>query len=103
MVTASVDPVNEARTLRPQLSAAVLITKKTARTTIGAGARETLTQSGLPILRTELCYRVSYQEAPAAGLGPTVYDPTGPAAAEVRSLANELDTLLLQEDRRAVA
>jgi lipase len=55
--------------VRPELRAAVLITRKVSRTAVGASARETLTQAGLPVLDAELGQRVTYQEAPAAGQG----------------------------------
>lgn len=87
----SIDLVNKARKLRPELKAFVVITRKIARTAIGAGAREALADCGLPVLRTELGYRVTYQEAPASGQGPTNYEPGSPAAKEVRALVTELD------------
>ena len=90
----SSDAVRAAQHLRPDLRAVVLITRKVARTSVGAGAREALAGAGLPVLSTELGYRVTYQEAPAAGQGPTTYDPSSPAAEEVRALATELDQLL---------
>jgi chromosome partitioning protein len=90
----TLDLITEARAFRPDLPAVVLITRKVARTAIGAGARDTLASSGLPVLATELGYRVTYQEAPASGLGVTTYLPESPAAAEIRALADELDKLL---------
>lgn len=86
----SVELVQEAKVLRPALQASVLITRKAARTTIGQSAREALKESGLPVLRTELGYRIAYQEAPAAGLGIAQYAPNDEAAREVRDLVNEL-------------
>ena len=88
----TLDMVTAAQTLRPNLQAALLITRKT-QTTIGAHAREALTDAGVPILATELGFRVAYQEAPAAGLGVTTYAPRDRAAAEVRALVDELETL----------
>lgn len=102
-LAASVDVVNEAKTFRPDLTAIVLITKRTARTAIGAGAREALTASGLPVFDTELGYRIAYQEAPAAGQGPSTYDASGPAGAEVKKLVDEIEGLLVREEGRAVA
>lgn len=104
-LAASVDLVGEARVLRPDLAAMVLITKKNSRTALGAGARDVLATSGLPVLETELGYRVTYQEAPAAGLGPTSYEPAGAAATEVRRLVDELETVLTnsKEALRAIA
>lgn len=87
----SVDLVNKAQKLRPELKAFVLITRKIARTAIGSGAREALAGCGLRVLRTELGHRVTYQEAPANGQGPTTYEPGGPAAKEVRALVSELE------------
>jgi len=89
-VAESVDIINEARKVKPSLLAVVLITKKVARTTIGKQAREALQEAGLPLLSTELGFRVPYQEAPAAGLGIAQYAPKDPAAGEVRALVDEL-------------
>ena len=83
--------VTKARTLRPQLEANVLITRKVSRTSLGEGAREALAHCGLPVLKTELGYRVAYQEAPAAGLGVAQYEPRGQAAVEIRALVDELE------------
>ncbi len=87
----SLEVLEEARTLRPELKACVLLTRKVARTAIGASAREVLADSGLPVLATELHYRVAYQEAPAAGLGIVQYAPGTAAAGEVTALVDELE------------
>jgi chromosome partitioning protein len=97
----TLDLIAEARSLRPELKAAVVLTRKIARTVLGAGARKALAECGLPILRTELGYRVAYQEAPAAGLGVTVYDRGGAAADESRRLVDELEAVTSGERRRA--
>jgi chromosome partitioning protein len=99
---ASVDLITEARIVRPNLVAVVLLTKVVARTAIGTAARDVLTSSGLPVLASEMHYRVTYQEAPAAGLGPTKYAPTSPAADEVRAVAAELDNLLTSQGAQHV-
>jgi chromosome partitioning protein len=88
----SLELVSKARTLRPDLKAAVLITRKPARSAIGSGAREALAGCGIPVLATELGFRVTYLEAPSAGLGVTQYAPSSAAAEEIRALANELET-----------
>lgn len=88
---ASLDLVHDAQTLRPALRAVVLITRKVSATAIGAGARTALADCGLPVLATELGYRVTYQEAPAAGQGITAYAPRSVAAAEVLALTAELE------------
>jgi chromosome partitioning protein len=100
---ATLDLITEARTLRPSLRAAVLITRKLSRTVLGSGAREALLPSGLPVLQAELGYRMTYQEALTAGLGVTAYAEKSQAADEVRALVDELTELLLGESHRAVA
>lgn len=92
-LAASADLVREAQAAKPSLRAAVLITRKIPGTVLGARSRSVLEQLGLPVLSAELCQRVTYQEAPAAGMGPTTYAPTSAAAAEVRRLVTELERL----------
>ena len=86
--------IAEARAVKPQLRAVVLITRKSPRTTLGRDARESLSSGGLDVLTSEMTYRIAYQEAPAAGLGVTLYAPRDPAAAEVRALTDELLALV---------
>lgn len=95
----SLELVQKAMALRPELKAAVLITRRVARTVLGAGAREALRDCGLPVLKAELRHRVTFQEAPAAGQGPTSYAPTSPAADEVRALVEEIERLVRGEER----
>ncbi|HEV8176534.1 MAG TPA: ParA family partition ATPase [Gemmatimonadales bacterium] len=86
------------------LDAAVLITRRVRGTLIGAGARAACESVGLPVLDSELGFRVAYQEAPAAGLGVAAYDVGGEAAREVRRLCDELDRrlgIMTREVRRA--
>lgn len=90
-LAASLELINQARTLRPEMKAAVLLTRKVASTVIGREAREVLTSTGLPVFNTEIGYRTDYQEASAAGLGASTYRPSSPAAAEVRGMVDELE------------
>lgn len=92
-LASSLELVAEARTLRPELVAAVLLTRVQARTSLAKGAREVLAEAGLPVLHAELGYRVAYAEALAAGLGVTTYAPRDAAADEVRGLVTELEAL----------
>ena len=87
---ASLELVTEAQTLRPGLIAAVLITKKKPRTTLGKGAREALSNCGVPVLRAELTDRVAYQEFIGTGQGVTEYAPRDVATGEVRALVIEI-------------
>jgi chromosome partitioning protein len=86
----SVELVRTARQMRPALRAAALVTRKVPGTVIGRGVREALEVAGLAVLKAELGFRVSFQEFPAAGLGPTQYEPNSEAAEEVRALTTEL-------------
>lgn len=89
-LSAAIDVVNEARTMREALRACVLITRKQGRTALGKGARSVLESSGLPVLTSELAWRVAYQESVAAGLGVTRFAPRDAAAREVSSLLEEV-------------
>jgi cellulose biosynthesis protein BcsQ len=75
--------------MRPELRAAVVITRKVSATAIGQGARDLLSGAGLPLMRAEVGFRVAYQEAPAAGMGAAQYAPGSEAAAEVRAFTDE--------------
>ena len=87
---ASIDLVNEARALRPELEVRILITRKQGRTALGRSAREELEKSGIELLKTEVGYRVAFAEALGAGQGVTAYAPKDVAAAETRALVSEL-------------
>jgi chromosome partitioning protein len=88
-LTTSLELVTEAKTVREDLNAVIVLNKVMPRTALGKGAREVLTESGLPIARTELRHRVSYQEAIGAGQGVTAFD-RGEAALEIQKLFDEL-------------
>lgn len=90
----SVELVKAAQRVRPELRAVALVTRKVPGTVIGKGARESLGEAGVPLLKSELSFRVAYQEAPAAGLGVAQYAPTSEAAAEVRDLVTEVLALV---------
>ncbi len=87
---ASIDLVNEARTLRSDLEVRILITRKQGRTALGRSAREELEKSGIELLKTEVGYRVAFAEALGAGQGVTAYAPKDAAADETRALVSEL-------------
>jgi chromosome partitioning protein len=89
-LTESVELVNKAKMLRSELKAVGLITRKVANTAIGKGARHVLEQTNLPVLASELHYRVGYQESLALGCGPSTYEPESVAAQEVGALVDEL-------------
>ena len=90
-LTHAVDVFQEASTLRSGLKGCILITRKQGRTSLGKSARAVLETSGLPVLATELGYRIAYQEALANGQGVTHYAPRDAAAKEIKQLLEELE------------
>ena len=89
-LSASIDLINEARTLRPELEVRIVITRKQGRTALGRSARGELTKSGIDLLKTEVGYRVAFAESLGAGQGVTAYAPRDAAAEETRALVGEL-------------
>ena len=99
-LAASIDLINEARALRPELEVRIVITRKQGRTALGRSAREELAKSGIELLKSELGYRVAFAESLGSGQGVTTYAPRDAAAEETRALVNEL---LLWEKKHAPA
>ena len=92
-LTTSLEVVHEARAVREELLACVLITRKQGRTALGKNARKVLESTGLPVLETELGSRVAYQEALAAGQGITTYAARDAGTREIFDLLDELGRL----------
>lgn len=57
-------------------------------------ARATLARYGVPVATVELARRVAHVDAVAARESVTTYDPSSPAAAEVRALVAEIESVL---------
>lgn len=95
----TLDLVTEAREVRPELRAAIVITRR-RRTALGANARPALEDVGVPVLAAELGLRSSYEEALAAGQGVTTYAGASTAADEVRALVDEIEALAGPNRRR---
>ncbi len=86
----SLEVVREARAMRDELLACVLITRKQGRTAIGKAARKVLESTGLPVLTTELGSRIAYQEELAGGQGITSYAARDAGTREIYDLLDEL-------------
>lgn len=86
----SVELVQQAQTLRPELLAVVMVSRKVPNTTLGREIRSVLTETGLPVLSAVVGQRTAYPSAGAEGRGVTEYQPSGPAASEIRDLVDEL-------------
>jgi chromosome partitioning protein len=89
-LAAAIEVFREAHALRDKLSGCVLITRKQGRTALAKSARTVLETSGLPVLGTELGFRVAYQESIAVGKGVTTYAPRDASAKEIHQLLDEL-------------
>ncbi len=100
-VAETVGLIDEAKKLRPELAAYIVLNKKDARTVLGRQARSSLQEAGLPILKTELSTRIAYAEAPAAGLGVTEYAPTDKASVETKALVSELLKVKVRKSKNA--
>jgi chromosome partitioning protein len=96
-LTSTLELVEDAKRLRPELAACVLITRKQRRTAVGKSARPLLESTGLPVLTAELGYRVAYQEAIAMGQGVNSFAPRDAASRELSNLLIELETFHGQE------
>jgi chromosome partitioning protein len=92
-LASSLEVVREARAMRDELLACVLITRKQGRTALGKGARKVLEATGLPVLETELGSRIAYQESLAAGQGITTFAPRDAGSREITDLLEELGRL----------
>ena len=82
--------LEEARALRPELEAHLVLTRVQPRTAVGAGARAAVEGTGLPVAEVRLGFRVAYQESLVCGRGVTTHEPLGAAAREIRRLYDEL-------------
>ncbi len=92
-VADTVDTVRRACGIRPELEAAVLLTRVDARLAYARAAGELLASMGLPLLPTSLGQRAAFQHAMAAGIGPTILDPHSKASGEVIALVDALETM----------
>jgi chromosome partitioning protein len=99
-LSSSLELIQSARALRESLNACILISRKQPRTSLGKDARSVLEKSGLTVLRSELFYRVAYQEALAAGSGVTSHARRRDSAAcEVQALFEEVEKLVYAEKK----
>ncbi len=83
----------DAQRVRRPLRVAVVINRRKSGTVIGDQARAVFERAGAKVLKTELRDRLAYQEAPAAGIAVTIYQPSSKAADEVRALVDEIIAL----------
>ena len=89
-----VDLLTDIRPMRDNIKSAFVINRKIVNTAIGRDVTEALADYDLPVLRSQICQRVSFAES--AGQGKTVLDtdPTGTAAKEIEALTSEVLELM---------
>jgi len=98
----SLDLLEEARGLRPELAARVVITRR-RQTNLGRNARNDLVASGVSVLSVELAERVAYQLAMGEGRGVTTMSGQADAVREIRKLADAVDALLRENNHANAA
>lgn len=100
----AIDIVRRAGAIKPEFQAAILVNRRDPRSKLDANVRESLGESGLPVLEAMLSNLVAYREAVLTGLGPSTYAPDSKAATEVRKLVDELEAFMQKEESvRAIA
>jgi chromosome partitioning protein len=82
--------IQEASVFKENLKSVFVINRKIANTAIGRDVTEALSGYGVPVLRSQICQRVSFAESAASGQTVMEIDPNGQAAQEINVLVNEL-------------
>lgn len=94
----SLELLEQAQQFRPELRCMLCLNKIRATTAEADNARETFEPAGLPILDTEIGYRVAYARFAHEGVGVVDFD-SGKAADEIRDLTDELLDVLSELDQ----
>jgi len=97
----TVEAVQSAQTIRPELQAYIVINGLDPRTRLSRESRDNMSAAGLPVMTTVLHQRNPLAETLAAGKGVTAYEPKSLAAAEIRALASEIEKLTTQRRDKA--
>jgi chromosome partitioning protein len=82
--------IKEASVFKENLKSVFVINRKIVNTAIGRDVAEALSGYGVPVLRSQICQRVSFAESAASGQTVMEIDPNGQAAQEINTLVNEL-------------
>jgi chromosome partitioning protein len=88
-----VDLINEASSFKENLKSAFVINRKIVNTAIGRDVAEALSEYPIPVLKSQICQRVSFAET--AGHGQTVLetDAESLASQEINALIAEMKEL----------
>lgn len=89
----TLEMIEEMKPERPGMEVRLLINRKIQGTKVGRDARESVEKFDAEILDTELCQRVAYIDAMAAGVSVMQYAPNSKAALEIEQLCDEIEQL----------
>lgn len=82
--------IKEASVFKEKLKSVFVINRKIVNTAIGRDVLEALAGYELPVVRSQICQRVSFAECAATGQTVLETDPNGQASKEIKSLVEEL-------------
>ena len=85
-----VDLLEDIRPFKENLKNAFVINRKIVNTAIGRDVNEALKEYDLPVLRSQICQRVSFAECAAKGLTVIETEPDSLASKEIKSLVKEV-------------
>jgi chromosome partitioning protein len=82
--------VQEAATINDALKSVFAINRKVVNTSIGRHVAKALAAHPFPVLSIAITQRIGFAESMAAGLAVLEYEPTSPAAREIKRLTKEI-------------
>jgi chromosome partitioning protein len=99
----TVRQVREAQAFKETLKCGFVISRKIGNTVIGREIRTMAAEIGMPILTAEVEQRVAYAESLTMGKTIFEWSPTGVAAKEIKTLADEIIEHVQKELRDSAA
>lgn len=99
----ALETVKRAQTYRPQLAARLVLTRLDRRTSYSRQAADVLRQTGVEVASASLASRLAFASVVATGDAPTVTEPESKAAAELRELIDELESIYAQSTAATAA
>ncbi len=89
-----VDLLTEVQPFKEKLKSAFVINRKIVNTAIGRDVIEALSEYALPVLRAQVCQRVSFAESAARGLTVLDTEQGSTACKEIEALTDEVAELM---------
>lgn len=86
----TVRQVREAQAFKETLNCGFVVSRKIGNTVIGREIRSMAAEAGIPLLDAEVEQRVAYAESLTMGKTIFEWSPSGAAAKEIKTLANEI-------------